>query len=344
MQSTDARGFRLALAGFGVLVCVVVTLGRPAVAAAHGPIDPAASSYQAQVTQVPEGTDARAVDGDLRLWLRVDPTASVVVLDYRGAPYLRFDRAGVSVNESSSMYYLNQVPAEIPPIGLGPRTPARWHPVSSGHSYEWHDGRLHALATVAHGPGSAELGRWTVPLRVGGAPTAVVGSLRFAPAPSLVWFWPIAVVLACVFAGLRLRRDELDRGLARGLAAGALGAFVVAALVRQLHGRPGIGVGSLVVLGFELAFAVWATVRLLRGPAGWFQFFAIAAAAIWEGATLVGVLRDGFVLLAGPPLLGRIAVATCLALGLGLVPVVIAIAERSSRPRAARAPAGRAAA
>ena len=41
---------------------------------------------------------------------------TVVVLDYRGAPYLRFSRSGVDVNQASSMYYLNQTPAETPPV------------------------------------------------------------------------------------------------------------------------------------------------------------------------------------------------------------------------------------
>ena len=69
---------------------------------------------------------AKVIDGDQRLWLRADPGHTVVVLDYQGAPYLRFSRRGVAVNRASAMYYLNQVPAQTPPATTGPRVPARW--------------------------------------------------------------------------------------------------------------------------------------------------------------------------------------------------------------------------
>lgn len=310
-----------------LLAGVVAALALPAGAQAHGAVDPAASSYQARVGQVPEGTDATVVDGDLRLWMRAAPARPVVVLDYRGAPYLRFDRTGVSANRASAMWYLNQVPAQTPPLGLTVHTPPHWEHVSSGHSYEWHDGRLHALASAARAPGAGFIGRWTVPLRVGGVPTAIGGGLYYAPGPSPVWFWPIVVVIACVLAALRLRRPSLDQRLARGLGATTLTAFLIVALARQLHGRPGISAGQLIVLGLEFAFAAWAATRMARGG-GWFVLFLVAAAAIWEGASLVGALLYGFVLLALPALPARLAVVACLAGGAGLLPVVFRLAER----------------
>jgi uncharacterized membrane protein len=322
-----------------LLAGLLSALALPAAAQAHGAVDPAASSYLARVDQVPQGTDAKVVDGDLRLWVKASPRTTVVVLDYRGAPYLRFSRAGVFVNRSSSMWYLNQVPAQTPPLGLTARTAPRWQRASGGHSYEWHDGRLHALASTARAPGATYIGRWNVPLRVGGVPTAIIGGLYAAPAPSPVWFWPIVVLAACVPAALRLRRPALDRRLARGLAAAALIAFVLAALARQLHGRPGISAGQWIVLALELAFAGWAATRLARGSYGWFVLFLIAAAAIWEGATLVGALLYGFVLLAVPAFPARLVVVVCLATGVALLPVVFALAERPQRQRPAVADA-----
>jgi hypothetical protein len=316
-----------------LLAGLLAALALPAAAQAHGAVNPAASSYLARVGQVPQGTDAKVVDGDLRLWLKASPSTSLVVLDYRGAPYLRFSRAGVSVNRASAMWYLNQVPAQTPPLGLTIRTPPRWERASGGHSYEWHDGRLHALASTARAPGATYIGRWNVPLRLDGVPTAITGGLYHAPGPSPVWFWPIVVIAACVPAALRLRRPALDRRMARGLAATALTAFVLAALARQLHGRPGISAGQWIVLGIELGFAGWAAVRLARAGTGWFVLFLIAAAAIWEGATLVGTLLYGFVLLALPAFPARLAVVACLATGVGLLPVVFALAERPQRQR-----------
>ena len=153
----------------------------------------------------------------------------------------------------------------------------------------------------------------------------------FAASPSIVWFWPILVALACVLAARRLRRPELDRRVARGLAATALAGFAVAVTGQQLHGRPSVSVGQGIILAVALAFAAWGAWRLIRGRHGWFTFFIIAAVAIWEGASLIAVLLDGYVLLALPPALARVAVVACLSAGVALLPVVFALAERPRR-------------
>ena len=317
----------------GLGLAALFLLAAPATAQAHGPVNPAASSFLATVGGIPAGLRAKVVDGDLRIWLHSGSSQTVVVLDYRGAPYLRFSRAGVQVNHNSSMYYLNQVPAELIPGDIGPDTPPRWVHVSGSPAYEWHDGRLHALATTALAPGARYVGEWRIPLRIDGAPAAITGPLTYAPNPSVVWFWPILVALACVFAGLRVRSPGLDRRMARGLAGIAVVAFTVAALGEQLHGRPNVSVGQLLVLALVLAFVAWATRGLVLGRLGWFGFFLIALAALFEGATLVGVLRHGFVLIALPAVLARLAVAACLASGAGLVPIVFRLAEQPQRAR-----------
>jgi hypothetical protein len=310
-----------------MLLTLRATLVVPGAAEAHGPVDPAATSYLARVRQLSAGLDAKVVDGDQRLWLHAVAAETVVVLDYRGVPYLRFSAHGVQVNHSSSMYYSNQVPAEAVPAGLGPRTPASWEQVSGGHDYEWHDGRLHALAATALVPGATYVGRWSIPVRVDGRPALIAGGLRYAPNPSLVWFWPIVVVIACVLAGLRLGREELDVRIARVLALGSLIAFAVAAAGEQLHGRPDVSAGQLVLLALQLAFVVWGLGRLLSRRHGWFGFFLIAVGTIWEGASLVGVLVHGFVLLALPAFAARTAVVACLAAGGALLPVIFRLAE-----------------
>src|SRR5215467_10471043 len=89
-----------------LIVAALWMLAAPAPASAHGPVNPAATSYLATVRQAPAGLDCRIVDGDQRMWLQVSPRQTVIVLDYRGAPYLRFSPSGVQVNHNSSMYYL----------------------------------------------------------------------------------------------------------------------------------------------------------------------------------------------------------------------------------------------
>jgi hypothetical protein len=291
-----------------------------------------ASSYLAKVTSAPAGFDAKAVDGDQRMWLRVRRRETVLVLDYRGAPYLRFSAAGVWVNHKSAMWFLNQTPVpETPPANLGPRTPPRWQLVSSGHDYSWHDGRLHALASVALSPGARYVGAWRVPMVVDGRLSAVSGSLWHAAGPSIVWFWPIAVLLLCVIAAWRVRRPALDRWVARVLALAALAAIATAAFGRDLYGRPAVSVYQMIELGLILAFVVWMLWRILSQRAGSFTYLAIALVALWQGALLVPTLLDGFVLMDVPPFLARAAAVVDLAGGIGLLLMMFRLYEDESK-------------
>jgi hypothetical protein len=301
----------------------------PATALAHGPVDPAASHWRARITHVPAGLEAKVVDGDLRLWLRAGPHVTADVIDYRGADYLRFSPGGVYVNTRSAMWFVNQVPTVTPPLDLGPTTPPHWVRVSRGHTYIWQDGRLQALATTVLAPGSSYAGKWSIAVTVDGRAAKITGGLYHRADPSPVWFWPIIVALLCVLAALRMRRPGLDLRIARGLSALALASFAIASAGHQLHGRPVVSAGQLTVLGIELAFVVWAAWWLLAGRHNWLTFFAIAGVAAWQGVALATTLTDGYVLLAVPALLGRLAVIGCLAAAAGLVPVALVMADRS---------------
>jgi hypothetical protein len=313
----------LALVGAGILMLVL-----PSRALAHGPVAPVASSYLARVTTTPGGLEAKVIDGDQRLWLRAHASGAVVVLDYRGTPYLRFARAGVYVNRNSSMYYLNQTPPEVPPSNLTSVAPASWHRVAGREEYSWHDGRLHALATVALSPGARYVGRWSIPTVVDGRVTAISGSLWHAPDPSLVWFWPIVVLFACVLAARRLRRPWLDDTISRMLALVALIAVAVAAAGRELHGRPTVSVGQLIVLAIAVGFVAFGLGRVLAGRAGGVLYFVISLVALIVGGALVPALDHGFVLLAIPSFVARVAAVLCLGCGAGLFAMVLARIER----------------
>jgi hypothetical protein len=328
--ATKSRlGAFLRLIGLSLLGVFAIAGVFPAAAAAHGPIAPIASSYLARVGQVPPGLHAQVIDGDQRMWLRVDRGLTVVIVDYRGAPYLRFSPAGVDVNRNSSMYYLNHTPVALtPPSNLTATTPPNWQPVSSGDTYNWHDGRLHALASVALAPGASFVGRWRVPVLVDGRQAAIAGGLWHADNPSLVWLWPIVVVLACVIAGWRVRRPSIDRRLAKGLGIAAVIGFSAAVLVRELHGRPTITVFQLIELVIVLAFAVWALYRLLFTSPGYFVYFLIAIVALWQGVELAPTLFEGFVLAAGPAFVARAASVICVATSIGLLLMVFRIADQ----------------
>jgi hypothetical protein len=306
----------------------VTVVASPSVASAHGPVAPVATSYRARITSAPTGLEAKVVDGYVRMWLRAPAGDPVVVLDYRGAPYLRFTPAGVQVNQSSTMYYLNLTPvAATPPADLNRNTPPNWQPAASGRDYEWHDGRLQALASVAIAPGETYLGKWSIPLLVNGRPMTISGGLYHAPNPSIVWFWPIVVLLLCVLAGWRVRRAALDARMARTLAVTALVSVAVAAIGQGLHGRPsvtGFQVGELVVV---LAFAVWGVRKVVFGRPGYFAFFLIAFVALWEGVELFPTLRHGFVLIALPAFLARSSAVLCLGCGAAMLLLVFRLAD-----------------
>jgi hypothetical protein len=304
----------------------------PAAAQAHGPVAPAATSYLARIRSVPAGLEAKVVDGDLRMWLRVPADETVVIIDYRGAPYLRFSSSGVWVNENSSMYYLNQTPvAETPPTSLTASTPPKWHHVSGGHSYEWHDGRLHALAAVALTPGSSYVGRWNLPLRINGRLASIEGGLWHADDPSIVWFWPIIVLIVCVLAAWRVRRPRLDAVLARVLANVALVGVTIAGLGLQLHGRPTITPFQLVELALILAFVGWGISRATLRQPGYFTCFLIGVGAVWAGGVLVTTLLYGFVLIPLPAFLARAVTVVNLGVGAALLLLVFRLADQSDR-------------
>jgi hypothetical protein len=240
------------------------------------------------------------------------------------------------------MYYLNKTPAETPPSNLTAGTPTSWQQVTGARDYSWHDGRLHALATVAVSPGAAYVGRWSIPLLVDERLSSISGGLWHATDPSIVWFWPIVVLLLCVLAAWRLRRPALDRLVGKAVAMGALVAIAVAGLGSELHGRPTVSVLQRIELGILLAFVAWGLLRVLfeRARPEYFFYFVIALVALWEGVLLIPTLLHGFVLLAVPAFVGRAATVLCLGCGMGLLLLGFRTADRPGSSSASRDRAG----
>ena len=326
------------------LVVALAVLGLALPAAAHADVAsvPVATSYLARITHLPAGLKAKIVDGYQQLWLQAPRGESVVVLDYFGAPWVRFGRAGVSVNKNSQMYYLSQTPVPaVPPPGLTRRTPPHWIEVSAGRAYMWREGRLHGLTTIELAPGTSYVGPWSIPVLIDGRLTRISGGLWYAGDPSIVWFWPIIVLIACVLAAWRVRRPALDDRLARTLSLTLLGGLGVAAVARELHGRPSVTAvqaALLVVAGILLAAAA---ARLLSRRGGYLLMLAIAFVSLWGGLVIFPTLLHGYVLLAVPAFLARADTVLLLGGGLSLILLALRVLEqgRAARPGGRRSAA-----
>jgi hypothetical protein len=334
---------RCARLGVPFAVVSMMIAVAPGSAQAHGAIDPVASSYLARIGAVPQGMRVSVVDGDLRLWLEVPSGKSVVVLDYQGAPYLRFRDGRVWANENSEMYYFNQTPPATPPLGLKRSAPERWVQVGSGNSYQWHDGRLHAFALEALAPGSSYVGPWRIPIIVNGRRVAVSGTLWYRGGPSIAWLWPIAILVLCVLAAWRLRESRIDALVARALAGLTLFGIALAAAGRDFHGRPGLSIVGVVEFTLIAGLTAWTAWRVARDRAGAFTFFLVSVAGVWEAISLIPTLFNGYVLLAVPAFLGRLAMIVCLGGAIALVLPSVRVFRREQADEASEALAGEAA-
>jgi len=301
----------------------------PTTAAADGPITPTATDYLARVAHVPAGIQAEVVDGYLNLWMQGPPTARVTVLDFAGAPWVRFSSAGVAINRNSEEYYLSQIPVPaVVPTGLTAKTPPRWVKVSSGHSYDWREGRLHALATVALAPGQSYVGRWRIPVAVNGHVETISGGIWHRGAPSVIWFWPVLVLLACALAAWRVRSAELDRGVSRAIALLLLLLVAVGMGGKYLHGSPDVTAGNVLLLLVTLAVLCAIAGRLLGGRSGGPLLLLTAVIALWAGLTLLPVLTHGYALVALPLFLVRVIAAALLGGALSLSLFAVRMLDR----------------
>ena len=313
-KSRLARRSRTAVVTFAAMCALIAAL--PAWADAHGPVAPIATSHLARIASLPSGLAAKVIDGSrCATFVAACPGERDGFRPglSRGALSAVLGRRGVAVNHNSPMYYLQTICSrKTSSSNLGPHTPPKWSSASAAHAYSWHDGRLHALAAVAIAPGTAYVGRWSIPVQVNGRPGPIAGGL-----------WHAGLII-CPLCGsgrsscscCRCSRQSasawpvLNLRLARLLSAGALVGISIAAAGTELHGRPAVSVLQAITLAVVWGFVVWVSRRLLLGRTRYFTWFAIAFVAIWEGAKLIPTLVNGFVL-AGHPCLSHTSGMRC---------------------------------
>jgi hypothetical protein len=283
-----------------VVLAALAALAWPAVAQAHSSSIVVAIDYRVHIDRVPAGIEARVIDGDRKLRLRVDPRATVLVLGYARDPFLRFSPKGVEVNDFAPTAWSDRLARGSGPKFGGARL---WRLASSGHAFTWHEHRLAPPApqgrTIA----------WTVPLVVDGRPAAVTGTYRKVARPAL-WPWLVIGAVFLAASAVLLRRPRPGPARIAALAFACLsGAAALAALVAvTLAGAVGHGKG--IELGAAGALAAAAVGLLLLWPRGRaVTVGGIASLGLIEGLGLLGVFVHGVVIADLPATATRVAAA-----------------------------------
>jgi hypothetical protein len=300
----------------------LATLVLPAVAEAHSSAPVIAVDYEAKLARsaIAPGVTARVIDGNRKLELTVRPPHTVVVEGYGGEPFLRFDRAGVSVNERSLTAVTNKLTESgaTPALDKGARP--RWQVLNRSHQFAWHD---HRLALV---PGSmartGRVGTWSIPVRVDGAPIRVQGGLWHDPgAPRWPWLILLVAAVGAAVAVTARGSSRLRRSTVYVSAAAAGISFVVASSGFALaHSTPGTWVG--VMLPFVIA-AIVVAVFVLRPELRYAVAAGVGLVVVAESLGQLSVFLHGYVIsvLAAPVVRGAVALSL---LG-GLVASIVAL-------------------
>ncbi len=185
--------------------------------------------------------------------------------------------------------------------------------MTSGHSYLWHEHRLHALEPVARTAGSA--GPWLVPFVVDGRPRSLRGVLEYS-APGPVWAWiavPVMLALVAAAGALRSAATLIVLGLAATAAVWAI------RVGRELYGRPTVPVVGWVEVAITCLIGGLFLFGLTRRNGGTrvFTAFFVGFGALYEGLTMLPLLTHAIALNALPTTLARILEVVVVVAGIG---------------------------
>ena len=152
------------------------------------------------------------------MFLQVPEGHTVEVLGRTGQPWLRAGPSGTDADTGSAEYVADRAGrGEDVPVGAG------WtHLSDDGSTLTWLDPRLGWSSTVPPPAALAastptELGRWTIPLRVDGAPAQLTGAVRWLPTAAVLaqqgqddpwagrpWLTPVLIAAGVLLLGALL--------------------------------------------------------------------------------------------------------------------------------------------
>lgn len=314
------------LAVLATVLAITFMLNNPVPASAHiAGSGGSPSNYQATVTGIQPAVPTVGVTvGVGGQWVRVTNhgAAEIVVVGYRGEPFLRLSSDRVEVNQlSSTAAETGQIPAA--PASADPSGEPTWVQLRDGDSATWTDNRIDPES-----PGDAQRqtgqasGSWELPLVVDGRQVTVLGTWQRVPPPS-PWPWLAALgLLAAAIATIGWRRNW-RRPMAAVIAGGIL-AFVLHLMGTGFAPQQGgpffgwIGVGA--VGAFSMLIGTVAVLSTLRGSeSAPDRVITVGIMVLLLAATDISVLWNSQLPFAGPPVLDRALTAITYATALGLL-------------------------
>ena len=187
------------------------------------------SNYRSEITSIrpaslAEGLEVSVVNFDDHVRLVNDTGKDVVILGYDGEPLARILADGtVEENLNSPSVYLNQdrfANVDLPERADENAAP-EWKEVGRNGTYEWHDHRSHYMSEglppqVKDESTETKVFDYEIPLKVGGEPAMVSGTLTWVGSDSKVPVIPflilgLAVIAAIGFWIVRRRRHTDEK-------------------------------------------------------------------------------------------------------------------------------------
>ncbi|MEP6625983.1 MAG: hypothetical protein ABJC79_16160 [Acidimicrobiia bacterium] len=199
---------------FVAIGAFLIPFGTAGPAGAHGVNGPPASNFATRLDGVVPATPTTEISlapDRESVSLQVIGQARVVVLGYRGEPYLRIDAHGAWENRSSPAVALNRsrIPGNMRPVDH--IASPRWVRISTHPSATWHDHRTHWMGgttppSVRNDPDHGHtITTWSIPLRIDDRAAAIDGAIEWRPPPAAWPWWALAAALvaAALFASRR---------------------------------------------------------------------------------------------------------------------------------------------
>jgi hypothetical protein len=331
-----------------VATATLVWLGVAAApASAHSVSGVSGTNFETtlrSVTPPVPGLTVKVVEVGSRLEVENRTGKELIVLGYKGEPYLRIGPDGVYENRLSPATYLNKSRKGGTPTEAAEKAKVGetdWAKTSSEPLARWHDHRIHWMGNinppeVRNSPGtrhvikmSADSPQWSVAMRLDNQDVVARGDLIWQPGPSpLPWFALILVSLAAVVVVGRRANWE-----------SALAGVIALLLVIDVFHVVGLGLANAGTIGFRLtksitqspyepvawAIGILAIVWLRRGRSDGLALAVVAGLqiALLGGIGDLNALSRTVVPFGFGANLARLVVALSAGLGLGVAAAAV---------------------